>query len=62
MIFIIFKKLLSLEAAIIALLLNSFSFNAIMFDRVQWPVQLLPTVSLLIFHLLYKITLGDVKK
>jgi hypothetical protein len=29
---------------------------------VQWPVNLIPPISLLIFYALYKITLGDVKK
>lgn len=61
-IFFIFKKILSLEAAIIALVINSFNFNAIMFDRIQWPVQLLPAISLIIFYFLYKIIIGDIKK
>lgn len=61
-IFYVSKKLFSIEFAIIALLLNTFNFKAILFDGVQWPVQLLPAISLIIFYLLYKVILGDVKK
>lgn len=61
-IFYVAKKLFSLEVAIIAIFINTFIFPAIIFDRVQWPVNLIPGVSLLIFYLLYKITQGEVKK
>jgi len=61
-IFYVFKKLFSTEFAIIAVLINSFAFHALIFDTVQWPVQLLPAVSLIIFYLLYKVILGDAKK
>lgn len=56
------KKLFSTEVAIIALLINTFNFNAILFDRVQWNVNFLPGISLLIFFLLYKVMIGDIKK
>ncbi len=61
-IFYVSKKLFSMEFAIIALLLNSFNFKTILFDGIQWPVQLLPAISLIIFYLLYKVILGDIKK
>ena len=61
-IFYVAKKLFSIEIAIIAVFINTFVFPAIIFDRVQWPVNLIPGVSLLIFYLLYRITLGEVKK
>lgn len=61
-IFYVSKKLFSVEVAIIAVFINTFLLPAIIFDRVQWPVNLIPGVSLLIFYLLYRITLGDVKK
>jgi hypothetical protein len=61
-IFYVVKKLFCMEMAIIALLINTFCFNAIIFDGIQGPVQMLPAISLIIFYLLYKVTLGDVKK
>ncbi|HUD09768.1 MAG TPA: hypothetical protein VMR77_03130 [Patescibacteria group bacterium] len=61
-IFYVVKKLFCVEIAIIALLINTFCFNTILFDGIQWPVQLLPAVSLIIFYLLYRVILGDVKK
>jgi len=61
-IYYVAKKLFSKEVAIIAVFINTFFLPAIFFDRVQWPVNLIPPISLLIFYALYKITLGDVKK
>ncbi len=61
-IFYVTKKLFSKEVVIIALLLNTFNFHVMIFDTVQWPVQLLPSVSFIIFYLLYKVITGDVKK
>ena len=61
-IFYVFKKLFSTEFAVIAVLINTFNYHALNFDSVLWPVQLLPGVSLIIFYLLYKVVLGDVKK
>lgn len=60
--FYVLKKLFSWEMAIIALLINTFNYHIAIFDGVQWPVQLLPTISLIIFYLLYKVILGDVRK
>lgn len=61
-IFYVAKKLFSTEVALIAVFINTFFLPAIFFDRVQWPVDFLPSISLLIFYVLYKITLGDIKK
>lgn len=61
-IYFVFKNLLNEKLAIFALIINVFSFNVILFDRIQWPVQLLPAISLLIFYFLYKIIQGDLKK
>lgn len=61
-IFYVAKKLFSAEVAVIAVLINTFNLSAIIFDRVQWNVDFLPGISLLIFFLIYKIMLGDVKK
>lgn len=56
------KKLFNREVAIIAVTLNTFSYLAFIFDGVQWPVNFIPSISLIIFFLLYKIMQGDVKK
>lgn len=61
-IYYVAKKLFSTEVAIIAVFINTFIFRAIIFDRVQWPVNLIPGISLLIFYVLYRITQGEVKK
>jgi 4-amino-4-deoxy-L-arabinose transferase-like glycosyltransferase len=61
-IFYVARKMFSAEVALIAVFINTFFLPSIFFDRVQWPVNLIPSVSLLIFYVLYKITLGDVKK
>lgn len=61
-IFYVFKKLFSVEVAVIGVFVNTFMLPGIVFDRVQWPVNLIPGVSLLIFYVLYRITQGDYKK
>lgn len=61
-IFYFTKKLFNREVALIAVILNTFSYLAIIFDRVQWPVDFIPSLSLIIFYLLYKVMTGDVKK
>jgi 4-amino-4-deoxy-L-arabinose transferase-like glycosyltransferase len=61
-IFYVAKKMFSMEVALFAVFINTFFLPGIMFDRVQWPVNFIPSISLLIFYVLYRITLGDVKK
>lgn len=61
-IYYVVKKLFSSGVAIIALILNTFSYLAIVSDRVQWPVNFIPLISLIVFYLLYKIITGDAKK
>lgn len=62
-IFFVVKKIFSTKVAITALLLNTFNFATVIYlDGVQWPVQLMPALSLLIFYLLYKVILGEYKK
>ena len=57
------RKLFNKEVALIAIILNTFNFNVIFyFDRIQWPVNFIPGLSLLILYLLYKVITGDVKK
>ncbi len=56
------KKLFNREVALIAVIINTFSYLAIIFDGVQWPVNFIPSISLIIFYLLYRIMKGDSKK
>ena len=59
--FYISKKLFFVNAALIAVFLNSVSFFAINFDRVQGAVNFIPSIALTIFFSLYKIITGNPK-
>ena len=59
--FWITKKLFSFETAIIACFIYTVASYQIIFDRVQWPVDLIPAISLLIFYTLYKVITGNPK-
>ncbi len=61
-IYFIAKKLFSERVALFAIFINTFTTAAIFFDRVQWPVAFIPSISLLIFYCLYRLLQGDVKK
>jgi 4-amino-4-deoxy-L-arabinose transferase-like glycosyltransferase len=61
-IFYVSKKLFSKNVALIAVFINTFVLHEIFFDRVQVPINFIPSIALLIFYVLYKITQGDVKK
>jgi len=56
--FYISKKLFSVNVALISVFLNTVSVFAINFDRVQGPVNLIPSIALIIFFSLYKIITG----
>lgn len=60
--FYFIRKLINTETAVIAVIINTFGLAAIMFDRVQWPVDFIPSISLIIFYLLYKVLTGDASK
>ncbi|HEX8964853.1 MAG TPA: glycosyltransferase family 39 protein, partial [Patescibacteria group bacterium] len=60
-IYFVSKKLFPKPVAYIAVLINAVSFASIYFDRVQWPVDLIPGISLLIFYCLYKVITGNTK-
>lgn len=53
--FYISNKLFSVNVALIAVFLNTMSVLAINFDRVQGPVNFIPSIALIIFFSLYKI-------
>lgn len=59
--FYILNKLLSANVALIAVFLNTVSVFAINFDRVQGPVNFIPSIALIIFFSLYKIITGNPK-
>jgi 4-amino-4-deoxy-L-arabinose transferase-like glycosyltransferase len=62
-IYFVTKKLFNVRVALIAIILNTFLMSGISFDRIQWPVNFIPGISLLIFYFLYRITANrDVKK
>jgi len=57
-IYIFIRKLFSWQMAAIAGFLHAFSLYIINLDRIQWPVNLIAPISIVIFYLLYKITTG----
>src|SRR5438034_8178017 len=59
--FFVTRKLFSFTTALVAVFINTVCFNAIIFDRVQWPVDFIPAVSLLLFYFLYKVITGNPK-
>ncbi len=59
--FYITKKIFSVETAFIAIFINTVAYYGIIFDRVQWPVNFIPAISLIIFYSIYKIITGNPK-
>ncbi len=59
--FYIAKKLFSIDAAFIAVFINTVGFFGIMFDRIQVPINFIPAISIIIFYSLYKILIGKPK-
>lgn len=53
--FFVAKRLFSLKLSLLVLFIYTLSNSFIRFDRVQWPVNFIPLVSLLIFYFLYKV-------
>lgn len=60
-IFVVIRKIFSDEVALIACLIWAVSSSSINFDRVQGPVNFIPSFSLLIFYFLYKFLTGNLK-
>ena len=61
-IYFVAQKLFNKEVALLAVIINTFNMYNIISDRVQWPVNFIAPISLLIFYLLYKIISGDARK
>lgn len=60
-IFFITKKLFSFNTACVAVFINTVSFSGIQFDRMQWEINFIPSIALIGFYALYKITKGEEK-
>lgn len=60
--FFISKKLFNSSVALISTFIYTFSFYFIEMDRIQWPVNFIPAISLIIFYLLLRIINGEYKK
>lgn len=59
--FFIIKKIFSFRIALFAAFINTIAMNSIVFDRLQWPVALLPLVSIAILYTLFKVVSGNSK-
>ncbi len=59
--FYIIKKLFSFNIALIAVFINTVAFSGMGFDRTQWNVNFLPSVSLIILYALYKVLNGSAR-
>ena len=57
----VLKNIFNKKVAFTGLLLNAVSLSIINFDRSQWPVNFIPTVSLILFYALYKVLSGNWK-
>lgn len=55
------KKLFSFNIALIAVFINTVGFFGIMSDRIQGPINFIPSISLIIFYSLYQIMTGKPK-
>lgn len=55
------KKIFNKSVALLSCFLYAISFYTISYDRIQWPVNLIPAFSFLIFYSLYSILLGKYK-
>lgn len=60
-IFFLANKIFGTNIALITTFLYVFSFEIIVADRYQWPVNFISIISLIIFYSLYKILLGRMK-
>lgn len=59
--YLVIKKIFDEKVALITIFIHTFSLYIINLDRVQWPVNLMAPVSLIIFYLLYQIINGQEK-
>jgi 4-amino-4-deoxy-L-arabinose transferase-like glycosyltransferase len=55
------RRLFDRKTVLIALFIYTFSSNVIRFDRIAWPVNLIPLTSLLAFYFLYRVLRNELK-
>lgn len=59
--FFVTRKMFSDQIALIAVTISTFSYYILQFDKIQWPVNFIAPLSLLVFYSLYKILTGSYK-
>lgn len=59
--FFLTKKMFSSKVALLMVFIQTCSFFITINDRVQWPVNFIPVISIVIFYALYQILLGKGK-
>ena len=59
--FLATRKIFNTKVAVISLFINTFSFYLISMDRIQWPVNFIAPVGLLIYLSLFQISKGKTK-
>lgn len=60
-IYYVSKRMFSGSVALMSCFIYTFSSYITQFERIQWPVNFIAPIGLLIFYFLYKILSGDVK-
>lgn len=60
-IYYVTRKLFSFKTAFLATFIYTVSFHAIFLDRIQWEINFVPALSILVFYFLYKIIKGEEK-
>lgn len=60
-IYFVTKALFSKQVAIIALFVHTVAFSSITFDRTQWEINFVPSVSLIFFYLLFRVMSGKTR-
>lgn len=59
--FYITKKVFSSSVSLVTIFIYTVSFYAIMFDKLQWPINFMTPISLIIFYALYNVLTGKEK-
>lgn len=59
--FLVTKKLFSFDIALLAVFINTVSFSGVEFDRMQWEINFIPAISLLVLYSLYKVLSNEPK-
>ena len=60
-IYVVSRRLFNKKVAFFSCFIYTFSFEIIQMERIQWPVNFIAPLSILIFYFLYKVITGDTK-